>query len=138
LRLNLRPSRLLAGALVLAHGLALSAAWIGLSGWAWNIAAFAVLASLGWCVARGRLRPASIELHEDGRASWADRRGTWHDGRLGRNNFVGAALVILELKPAGIGRKWVVLMGDSAPPEDFRRLRVWLRWRGSPVSPTLE
>ena len=40
---------------------------------------------------------------------------------------------------AGRGSKWLVLLGDSALPEDFRRLRVWLRWRrdvGSGRSPT--
>jgi len=35
----------------------------------------------------------------------------------------------MGLDVAGHGRKWLVLLGDSALPEDFRRLRVWLRWR---------
>ena len=129
LRLDLRPSRLLAGALIVAHGLALAAVWISFSGWASQLACVAVLTSLGGCLVRATRGPSSLELHEDGRASWRTRKGSWREGKLGRNNFVSAALVVLELEIAGHGRKWIALMADSAPPEDLRRLRVWLRWR---------
>jgi toxin CptA len=138
LRLDLRPSRLLAGALILAHAMALAAAWISLSGWMRYLAGAAILASLSACLVQRRLRPLSLELHDDGRASWKNREGKWHEGGLGRNNFVSAVLVVLELELGGNGRKWVVLMGDSTSPEDFRRLRVWLRWRRSPVRPDPE
>ena len=131
LRLDLRLSRLLAGTLIVAHGLALAAVWISFSGWASQLAAVAVLTSLGVCLVLGRLGPSSLELHQDGRASWRTRKGRWREGKLGRNNFVSAALVVLELEIGGHGRKWIVLMADSTSPEDFRRLRVWLRWRGT-------
>ena len=131
LRLDLRPSRLLAGALIVAHGLALAAGWISFSGWASHVAGAAVLTSLGACLVRGRLGPSALELHEDGRTSWRTRKGSWHEGRLARGNFVSAALVVLGLEQAQRRRKWVVLMADSTSPEDFRRLRVWLRWRGT-------
>ena len=133
LRIDLRPSLRLAGALILAHGLALAAAWISLSGWMRYVAGAGVLASAAVCLAQALLRTdrqtQSLELHEDGRASWRNRDGRWYEGRLGRNSFVSAALVVLELEIGSSGRKRVVLMGDSASQDDFRRLRVWLRWR---------
>jgi len=139
LRLDLKPSHRLAGLLVAAHGLALAAAWVSLAGWARYLAAAAILVSLVHSVARVLHRvgasTVSLELREDGRASWRNRDGRWHEGKLGRNHFVSAALVVLELEPGGRGRKWIVFMQDSTSPEDFRRLRVWLRWRRSAGRP---
>ena len=134
LHLDLKRSRLLAGALILVHALALAAAWISLSGWARYLAGFAVLASLAGALAQAQLRAAhqavSLELHEDGRASWRNRDGSRHEGRLGAGQFVSAALAVLELEPAGQGpRKRVVVAADSLSSQDFRRLRTWLRWR---------
>jgi hypothetical protein len=135
LKLDFKPSHRLAVLLAAGHGLALAAAWLSLGGWAGTLAAIAILISLAHGVARSLHRSGastvSLELHEDGRASWRDRSGPWHDGRLGRHHFVSSALVVLELEPGGRGRKWLVLMGDSTSSEDFRRLKVWLRWRRS-------
>lgn len=135
LRLDLKPSYRLAGLLAAAHGLALAAAWVSLAGWGGYLAAVAILISLVHSVARVLHRSGAstiaLELREDGRASWRNRDGRWHEGRPGRNHFVSAALVVLELEPEGGGRKWMVLIEDSASPQDFRRLRVWLRWRRS-------
>jgi toxin CptA len=133
LRLDIRPSSLLAGALVLAHGLALAAAWISLNGWAQYLVWGAILASLAHALLRAMHPALSLELHEDGRASWRNRDGTWHEGRLGSSHFVSAALAVLELEPTGRQRKRVILAADSVSSEDFRRLKVWLRWRRSPA-----
>jgi toxin CptA len=134
LRLDLKPSRLLAGALVSVHGLAGFAAWISLSGWVQYLAWGAILASLAQALLRAAHPALSLELNEDGRASWRNRDGIWHEGRLGRSHFVSAALAVLELETARLRRrKRVILMADSVSPEDFRRLRVWLRWRRSPA-----
>lgn len=135
LRLDLKLSRLLAGALVSVHGLAGAAAWISLSGWVQYLAWGAILASLAQAL-RAVHPVLSLELNEDGRASWRNRDGTWHEGRLGRSHFVSVGLAILELETAGLRRrKRVILMADSVSREDFRRLRVWLRWRRSPAHP---
>lgn len=126
---------MLAGALVVAHGLALAAAWVGLSGWGRYLAGIVILLSLAHALLRARWQALSLELHDDGRALWRNREGSWHEGRLGRANFASAALVVLDLECKARGRKWVVLMPDSMPSEDFRRLRVQLRWRRSPIQP---
>jgi hypothetical protein len=132
LRIDLRPSSILAAALVLAHGLALYAVWISLGGWPRVLAVLAVLASQAATLAQALLRTprsaVSLELAEDGRASWRDPRGAWHEGALGGSHFVSPLLVVVELKPRNRGVKRVVLLADSAPWNDLRRLRVWLRW----------
>jgi|SRR5262245_56115149 len=134
LRIDLRPSKFLAVALALAHGLALYAVWTSLSGWPGVLAGLAILASLAATLLRALLRigpsAVSLELAEDGRASWRDRRGTWHEGALGESHFVSPFLVVVELKPRDQGAKRVILLADSAARDDLRRLRVWLRWRG--------
>jgi toxin CptA len=133
LQFDLKPSLKLAGLLLVAHVFALAAAWVSLAGWPLSLVGLGVLLSGAACLAevlhRSSRAAVSLELREDGRASWRDRNGRWHEGRLGNQNFASTALVVLRLDQTGRGRKWLVLMGDSARPEDYRRLRVWLRWR---------
>jgi toxin CptA len=133
LQFDLKPSLKLAGLLLVAHVFALGAAWVSLAGWPLVLVGLGVLLSGAGCLAevlhRSSRAAVSLELREDGRAFWRDRNGRWHEGRLGKEHFVSAAFIVLRLDRTGRGRKWLVLMGDSARPEDFRRLRVWLRWR---------
>jgi len=133
LRIDLKPSLWLAGALGLVHALALLAAWTSLSGWPQYLVASGVLLSaVAWIAEtlhRSSGAAVSLELRADGRASWMDRNGTWHDARSGAEHFVSAALVVLSLERTTRRRKWIVLMPDSAQPDEMRRLRVWLRWR---------
>src|SRR6267143_1856295 len=132
LQFDLRPSLKLAGLLVVAHALALGAAWVSLTGWPQVLVGLGVLLSGAGCLAevlhRSSRAVLSLELREDGRASWRDRNGQWHEGRLGNEHFVSTAFVVLRADETARGRKWLVLMGDSARPEAVRRLRVWLRW----------
>ena len=132
LRIDLRPSRLLSLALVLAHSLAAYAVWISLGGLPRALAVGAVLASVAATLAHAALRTpwsaVSLELTEDGRASWKDRRGAWHEGALGASHFVSPVLVVVELKPRNRGVKRLILLADSAPRDELRRLRVRLRW----------
>jgi hypothetical protein len=135
LKIDIRPSLILSSALSALHFLALAAAWVSLTGWAQYLVVSGVLlsgaATLGSVL---QLLPAavmSLELHADGRASWRDRRGGWHQGGLGGGHYVSWVLVVVGLRPAERRIRRLVLAADSAPPEDMRRLRVWLRWRGN-------
>jgi len=132
LRIDLRPSRLLSLVSVFAHGLAVYSAWISLAGLPRVIAAMAVLVSLAVTLARALLRTpgsaVSLELAEDGQASWRDRGGAWHEGTLGTSHFVSSLLVVVELKPRHRGVKRLILLADSASRDELRRLRVRLRW----------
>jgi toxin CptA len=67
-----------------------------------------------------------------------DRTGIWLDGTLGENHFVSPALVVVELQAPLGRRKTLILAPDSLPADDFRRLRVWLRWRRGPRKPSVE
>jgi hypothetical protein len=135
LRLDLKPSPRLAALLGAAHFLALAAAWASLSGWPLAAVVAGILvsaaASLAEALHRAGRAAVSVELHEDGRAAWQDSRGGWHEARLGGGHFVAAGLVVMGLNRKN-GRKWIVILPDSAPQEDLRRLRVWLRWRRAP------
>jgi len=134
LKIEIRPSRILAGALGALHLLALAAGWLSLAGWAGYLVASGVLLSGAASLAHVlQLLPAavvSLELHADGRVSWRDRRGVWHEGGFGSDHYVSPVLMVVGLRPAHGRTRRLVLAVDSAPAEDMRRLRIWLRWRG--------
>lgn len=132
LEIELRPSFKLAGVLGGVHVLALAAVWLSLEGWPRVLVACGLLLSAVGCLSeifhRTSRAAVSLQLLDDGRASWRDRGATWHECRLGDDHFVSAALVVMRLDQAQGGRKWLALAADSGAPEDLRRLRVWLRW----------
>src|SRR5689334_478634 len=111
LRFDLRPSLKLACLLLLAHGLALAAVWVSLTGWPRYVAGIGVLVSgIAWLtnILHHPLRSVvSLELHQDGRACWRDGKGKAHEGWLGKDNFVSAVLIVVGLEQAGYARKWV-------------------------------
>jgi hypothetical protein len=133
LQIDLKPSLQLAALLGVAHVLALAAAWVSLADWPRYLVGSGVLLSGAACLVeilhRSSSAAVSLELHADGRASWRDRNGTWHEGTLGTDRFVSSALVVMGLDQMERGRKWVVLMADCASTDELRRLRIWLRWR---------
>ena len=132
LQIDLRPSLWLASTLGAVHVLALVAAWLSLEGIPRYLVLCGVALSAAACLFeilhRTSRSAVALELLEDGRASWQDRRARWHEGRLGDDHFVSATLVVMRLDQTQGGRKWLVLAADSGAPEDLRRLRVWLRW----------
>ena len=134
LRVEFKPSFLLAGLLGLVHISALAAAWVSLAGWPLYLLWAGILISAAACVSEalhGSDRAAvSLEVHADGRAAWRDRLGDWHEARLGQDHFVSVPLLVIGLNGSKLRRRWIVLLPDSASSEELRRLRVWLRWRG--------
>jgi hypothetical protein len=136
LRMELKPSWLLAGALAGAHLLALAAAVAALGRWPLLLVASGVLVSLVVTAAEALQRtagsPRALELHEDGHCAWRDGAGQWHQGRLHGQRFVAGGLVVFALNAAN-GRRWIALPPDAADAENLRRLRGWLRWRVDPA-----
>jgi len=57
---------------------------------------------------------------------------TWQKVRLAGSSVVLPGCTVLRITR---GNQWLnrnlLVLPDSLPAEDFRRLRVWLRWRGS-------
>ena len=60
------------------------------------------------------------------------RDGHWSPATVLRSSFVLPWLVVLHLRLEGRRLMLpVVLLPDSMGNDDFRRLRVWLRWSGA-------
>ncbi|HOI52842.1 MAG TPA: hypothetical protein PLN02_10730 [Azonexus sp.] len=92
--------------------------------------------SRGW----GRLNalPCRLRLERDGSVSLAQAGGDeFRQAYCLPGATVHPALCVFRLREAGGGQTHVVLVtGDSTSADEFRRLRVFLRWRavfsGSP------
>ncbi len=137
--LTLRPSRRLAAILILAHaatgGLLLA---LPLPSWLTAAASLMLLASAVWCVHRyamlrgpGAITALAFSDRETIRLTLRD--GSTHTGHVLGSSTVGTTLAILNIALAGKRLPvHVVLLGDSLAAEDFRRLRVWLRWGPRP------
>ena len=135
-RIDLEPSRRLAVLLGSTHCLAIVAAWLSLSGWPLYLSMSGIAISGAACLVEAlHLLPSAatrLELDARGRAAWQDRRGQWHEVRLGADHFVSTRLVAVCLLQPMLRRKWIVILPDSTPTDQFRQLRVWLRWHGKP------
>lgn len=77
----------------------------------------------------------ALRLDADCRCEFQTRSGAFHEADLLGSSFVAPYLAVLNLKPAE-GRlvKHLVILSDAVDAEDFRRLRVWLKWRCKKVN----
>ena len=133
--LSLRPSRRLVLLLIAAHGGALlSLASLGLELWFKVIPAVIVVASLGYQLTRqfGARRIVRLGLHRDGALECTRRNGEAVTLAVHPQSTVTPLLSVLLLC-GGQGRRSKVLetltlLPDALDSEDFRRLRLWLRW----------
>jgi hypothetical protein len=132
LRVTLRPSRSLASAIVVAHGIAIAAAFVGLPA----SAAVIVAAGLGLSVAhhlrlalhRSSLAVAGLEFMAHGGIAVAGPAGDWSPATLRSAAAPVPWLVALTMRDA-LGRKRVVcVLPDAADADALRRLRVRLAW----------
>ena len=132
------PSRRLAGLLAGMHAFAAALFWLApLPHWL-AVLLTAVLLGSAWSTLRRhgfRTRQHSLialRLDADCRCEFQTRAGAWHEAALLGSSFVAPYLTVLNLKPAG-GRlvKHLVILPDAVNAEDFRQLRVWLKWRCS-------
>jgi hypothetical protein len=135
-KLALRPSYRLAALLTAAHGVAGGLlAVVGLPAAITSLLALAVALSFLATVRRTALlisRDAVVALEwtADGGLSFQTRDGTWRAARLLPDSFVTPPLTVLCLATSESGARvrHVVLLPDSAGREEYRRLRVRLRW----------
>ena len=72
----------------------------------------------------------ALELGEDGAIACQMRRGEWLDCDLLGSTYVSPHMTVVNLRPRGGWRtRRVILVPDNVDPRDFRRLRMWLRWK---------
>ena len=140
LTVELRASRRLGWLLGVVHSAAvILLLWLPLPWWLIAIASAPVIASAISTINRQALRRGMQAVRalqfsdrETLRARTGD--GKWHGGRLLGSSTVGAGLAVLNLHLEGRGTTHVVITGDGVDRDDFRRLRVWLRWGPRPAS----
>lgn len=95
----------------------------------------AIAVSLVYLLARDATLHAAhaiveLEVDASGRMSFLTRNGRRAPCELLTSTYVSPQLTIVNLRPAGrTGARRVVLVQDNVDPRDFRRLRMWLRWR---------
>jgi hypothetical protein len=130
---DIRPSRLVRGAVVSLHGLALLA--VALAALPWTVqailAAGVVASWVGWP------RPHALRLRADpdGVLQVGVDADGWIAYRLEGASHVTPLFCALVLRPINPGRRQRhLILPDSLSTEAFRRLRVWLRHRGMHVA----
>ena len=102
----------------------------------WKIAAIAlVAASLVYelwmrVLQHGPNAVVALRIAVDNVLSLRTRRGECLDCEVLGSTYVTSFLTVLILRPAGWRRVCsVVILPDAMAADDYRRLRVWLRWR---------
>ena len=127
--------------LLLAHGAAIAVLWVlPLELWIKALIAVAVVASAASLTRRVALLATqdavvAVEITEDARLAVKTRRGDWCACRLSGSSYVSPWLTILVLAEDNRrSARYVVITPDNVDAEDFRRLRVWLRWAAQRVA----
>ncbi len=130
LRIELRPSRLLLGAILVIHGVALYCPWLSSLGTGYILALnLFVLASAALQLRRSSPgHPNAVTRIEYAAGRWRLQgpRGA-RQARLEGSAFVTPFLTVLRLRVAGERRsRALLLLPDSATPQERRRLRMLL------------
>jgi len=129
--IGLHRSRFLGAALVavaaLAGAVTLASPWLPPVRGA-SFAAIVIVAGLAWQRLAPRL--SAIRLEQTGQIFLAATGNSeFVEAELLAGATVHPWLTVIRLKTADQGKYMLIVAVDSMKPEDFRRLRVFLRWR---------
>ncbi|HSC96814.1 MAG TPA: protein YgfX [Burkholderiales bacterium] len=137
------PSVRLAAAVCAAHLAATGLVWlVPIPALGKGVVTLAIAFSLIYFLARdATLHAASaivaLELNDGGGIAFRTRDGTWVESELSGSSYVSPALTIVVLQPRGRGRtRRAIILPDSVDARDFRRLRIWMRWKHGGVEPS--
>ena len=110
-----------------AHALAVLATWLAAVALPWQIGGTLLLtaSAIYYFQQLRQLAVAAIEADETGYRLL--HQGLWVDAAL-QQAFVTAPLTVIQFKLASGGRVVIPLLVDSMAVDDYRHLRVWLRW----------
>ena len=137
--ISVSPSVRLAIALSVAHLAAAGLLWlVPVPALGKGVFTLAIAVSLVFFLARDAALHAAnaivaLELKSGGGISFHTRDGRWADCELSGSSYVSPRLTIVNLQPRGKGRaRHVILLSDNVDARDFRRLRMWMRWKTEP------
>jgi toxin CptA len=140
LRLEFRPSYTLAAMLAAAHGIAaVSLVTLEFPGAVqWLLGGVVLMSAARFVLARALLRlPGSIvalEVPADDEVTYRTRGGRLHTAQLTGRHYVAPWFTVVELVVAGRHRH-ICVMPDQLQADQFRQLRVRLRWPPRPPEP---
>jgi len=135
-RVQVTPSVLIAVAISIVHLAAVGVLWlvpIPVLGKA--IFTFVIAISLMFFMARDAALHAAhsivaLELGAGGEIACQTRHGEWLDCELLGSSYVSPHMTVINLRPRGWWRaRRIILVPDNVDHRDFRRLRMWLRWK---------
>lgn len=110
-----------------AHGLALLALWLAVSALPWQIGGSVfLLVSVIYYFRQLHSTPITI-IEADDSGYRLLNQGLWLTAQL-QHAFITAPLTVMQFKQENGRQASVVLLPDSVAADDYRRLRVWLRW----------
>ena len=133
LSLVVRPSRRLLLVQLLAHAGAAGAV-LASEIPPWSAAILLVLVGASLARWRSAVAARGLRLHGDGGIEIVGADGTASEADLHPHTLVLSFLVVLLYRSEGRLRS-MTLLGDSLCDEDFRQLRLWLRWRSTGPNP---
>jgi toxin CptA len=82
----------------------------------------------------GRASPASLQIGLDRRIRITTRDGRQREGEVLADSYVGSRLTTIVWRPSGAWiARTVLILADTLPAEDFRQLRVILRYSRAPA-----
>lgn len=112
---------------MLAHGLAIVSVWLATPLLQWQMGGSLLLltSALHYLRQWRRLPIAAIETDETGYRLLY--QGSWLEARL-QQAFVTVPLTVIQFRLATGKRIAITLLADSLAPDDYRHLRIWLRW----------
>ena len=131
----LGPSSYLAAILLAGHvSVAALLWWLDFSPF-WKIVAWSLLLAslvheerMAWRI--GGNAVLALRIARDGALHLHIRKDGWREGELLGSSYVSSVLTVINVRLPGERRmRSVVLLSDSIQGDDYRRLRVWLRWR---------
>lgn len=140
--ISISPSVRLAIALCAAHIAAAALLWlVPLPVLVKGAVTLAIAFSLVYFLARDAALHAAnaivaLELKSSGGISFRTRDGNWVESELADSSYVSPAVTIVVLRPRAKGRtRRAIILPDSVDARDFRRLRMWMRWKNEGAEP---
>ena len=127
LSVSIRPSRRLLLIQLAAH-LAAAAAVLASNVPSWTVALLLILVGASLARVRGKPEVTGLVLRGDGELETVGADGTPSAAAVHPHTLVVSFLVVLLYRQQGRSRS-LTLLSDSLAAEDFRQLRLWLRWR---------